>query len=220
MTWGWGLLLGLLVVIVILLWVPVRVEVHYKREGKDDRLHLGVRALFGIVRFGYDIPVVALMERTGKIALKKDSAKAMPAQKQGWVQITVEKIDKAIRSLNDIRNKIGKYKRALRRLSKSFHLEEATWQTVFGTGDAAQTGWLTGLAWAFKGVVNGVVYRNVTVKQRILYRVQPHFQAKGFRTELTCIIRFWPGKTMTAGLTLVILWLMEGIKCRSTRFKG
>jgi hypothetical protein len=220
MTWGWGLLLGLLVVIVILLLLPVRIEVHYKREGMDDRLHLGVRALFGLVRLGYDIPVVALMERTGKIAVKKDPAKQMPESKKGWVAITVEKIEKVLREFNRISERIGKYKRAIRRLTRSFHVEQGTWQTKFGTGDAAQTGWLTGLVWALKGVLGGLIYRYFTVERRIAYNVQPHFRAKGFRTEFTCIIRFTPGKTMTAGLTLAILWLMEGIKWRSIRFKG
>ncbi|PWK14441.1 DUF2953 domain-containing protein [Tumebacillus permanentifrigoris] len=220
MTWGWGLLLGLSVVIVILLLLPVRVEVHFKREGMDDRLHLGVRALFGIVRLGYDIPVVALMERTGKIAIKKEPAHQMPESKKGWVTLTIEEIDKGMRKLNDVRKRIGKYKRAIRRLTRSFRLEQTTWKTKFGTGDAAQTGWLTGLGWGLKGVCSGVLYRYFTVESRIVYDVQPHFRAKGFRSEFTCIIRFCPGKTMIAGLTLVILWVMEGIKWRSIRFKG
>ncbi|MBL0387631.1 DUF2953 domain-containing protein [Tumebacillus sp. ITR2] len=219
MTWGWGLLLGLLAVIVILLVLPVRLEVHYKREGADDRLHLGVRALFGIVRLGYDIPVVALMERKGKLAVKKDPAKQMPKSQKGWTTVTVEMIEKGIRKFNEIRKKLKRYKRAIRRLTKSFHLDQMKWYTKFGTGDAAQTGVLTGFGWAFKGVINGQLHHYLNVEQRPVYRVQPHFQAKGFRTEMTCIIRFTPGKTMVAGLTLVILWLMEGIKCRSIRFK-
>ncbi|KEO84363.1 DUF2953 domain-containing protein [Tumebacillus flagellatus] len=219
MTWGWGLLLGLLAVLVLLLVVPVRVELHYKREGVDDRLHLGVRAMFGIVRLGLDIPILSLMARKGKIAVKKDPAKQMPKSQKGWVTLTIEQIEKGIRKLNDIRKKIGKYEKAIRRLTKTFHLEQLDWRTKFGTGDAAQTGWITGLGWAFKGIVNGQLYRYFRVESRPVYQVQPHFQAKGFRTELTCIIRFSLGKTMMAGLTLVILWWMEGIKCRSIRFK-
>lgn len=192
MTWGWGLLLGLLVVIVILLLLPVRIEVHFKREGMDDRLHLGVRALFGIVRLGYDIPVAALMERTGKITIKKDPAKQMPVRKKGWVTITIEEIDKAMHKFNDIRKRFAKYKSAIRRVTRTFHLESTSWKTKFGTGDAAQTGWLTGLGWGLKGVLSGVLYRYFTVDCRIVYDVQPHFRAQGFRTEFTCIICFYP----------------------------
>lgn len=220
MTWGWGILLALGAVILLILLVPIQVELHYKREGKDDRLHLGIRALFGLVRLGYDIPVMALFNKGSAVIVKKDPAKQMPKEQRGWVTVTVEKIDKFARQVRKIRERIGKYKRALLRLSKCFHLMQFRWDTMFGTGDAARTATLAGLGWAIKGVLSGLLYSYVSVEKRLRYNIQPHFQAKGFRTELRCIIRFTLGKVIIAVLTLAFLWLMEGIKWRSIRFKA
>lgn len=220
MTWGWGLLLAFGIVIMLILFVPVKVEIHYKREGKDDRLHLGIRALFGLVRLGYDIPIVALFNKGNAILVKKDPARQMPEGQKGWVSVTIEKLEKIARQIHQIRERIRKYKRAIRRLSKSFHIKQFRWETQFGTGDAAHTATLAGLGWAVKGVMSGVMYSYFSVEKRLRYNIRPHFRAKGFRTDLRCIIGFTLGNVMIAVLTLAFLWLMEGIKWRSIRFKA
>jgi hypothetical protein len=224
MTWVWGVLLALLLAVVLalvlLLVTPMYVEVLYKREGKDDRLHVGVRALFGLLKLGYDVPIMALMERSGAITLRKEPAEKMPRGKKGWTTVTVEKFEKWQRQFRRVMDRIGKYKRAMRKLTRTFHIVSFHWRTRFGTGDAAQTATMTGLAWGLKGILGGMLYRYFTVDKRLRYDVRPHFQAKGFYTELTCIIRFWPGKAMMAGLTLVFLWLKEGMKWRNIRSKA
>ncbi|WP_157729461.1 DUF2953 domain-containing protein [Tumebacillus algifaecis] len=220
MAWYGIVLLALTLFLMLALVLPVRIEVHYKRDGRDDRLHLGVRVLFGLIKFGYDVPTVAFMERAGMIGIKKEPAKGMPKRKQGWVTITVEKLQKIQRQINQFRRRIGKYKRAMRKFTKTFHIESFKWRTMFGTGDAAQTGYTTGLAWGIKGMLSSFIYRYLSVSTRLCYDVKPHFQAKGFRTELSCIIRFRPGKAIFAGLTLVFLWLREGAKWRNIRSKA
>ncbi|TCP59523.1 DUF2953 family protein [Tumebacillus sp. BK434] len=219
-AWYWILLLALVFFFLLTMVLPVTVEVRYKREGRDDRLHLGVRALFGLVKAGFEVPTIALMERSGKVGVKAEPGKGMPKQKRGWITITVEKVQRALRKINEIRKRIGKYKRAIRQTTKAFHIESFKWRTVFGTGDAAQTGYTTGLVWALKGIFAGMLHQYFTVSTRLLYDVKPHFQASGFRTELTCIIRFWPGKAILAGLKLVFLWLREGAKWRNIRSKA
>jgi membrane-bound metal-dependent hydrolase YbcI (DUF457 family) len=225
MTWVWGVLLALLLAVVLalvlVLVTPMYVEVHYKREGKDDRMHVGVRALFGLLKFGYDVPIMAIMERRGAFVMmmKKEPSAQMPQGKRGWVTLTVEKLEKMQRQFRKVMKRIGKYKRALRKLTRTFHIQSLNWRTRFGTGDAAQTAFITGLAWGVKGILAGYLYRYFTVDKRLRYDIRPHFQAKGFSTELTCIIRFWPGKAMIAGLTLVFLWLKEGMKWRNIRSK-
>jgi hypothetical protein len=220
MEWLWWLLLALAAFLLLAMVLPVTIEVHYKREGRDDWLHVGVRAFFGLIKLGYDVPIVALMERRGMIAVKKVPAEEMPQNKKGWVTITVEKIQQAMRKFNKINKRIGKYKRAIRRMTKTFHIVSFKWRTAFGTGDAAQTGCMTGLAWGLKGVFSSILYRYFRVTTRLLYDVKPHFQAKGFRTELSCIIRFCPGKAILAGITLAFLWLREGTTWRNIRFKA
>ncbi|WP_157722100.1 DUF2953 domain-containing protein [Tumebacillus avium] len=220
MAWYWIVLLALAVFLLLTMVLPVTVEIHYKREGRDDRLHLGVRALFGLVKAGFEVPTVALMERSGKIGVKAEPGEGVPKKKRGWVTITVEKIQQALRTINEFRKRVGKYKRAIRQTTKAFHIESFKWRTVFGTGDAAQTGYTTGLVWGVKGISAAALHQYFSVKTRLLYDVKPHFQATGFRTELTCIIRFWPGKAILAGLKLAFLWLREGAKWRNIRSKA
>lgn len=220
MSWVWGLLLALGIVLLLVLILPVRLELHYKRENKDDRLHLGVRAFFGLVKLGYDIPVVAIMERSGAIGFKKDPAEEMPDKQKGWVTLTTEKINKIMRHIRRVLRRVRRFRIALHKFSKTFHMESLKWRTKFGTGDAADTAMITGLAWGFKGVLGSYIYRFLSVEKRLQYDVQPHFQAQGFYTELTCIIRFRPGKTILAALGLVLLWMREAKIWRSIRFRA
>jgi len=221
MTWGWALLLLLVGVLLLILFTPVSIELHYRREGKDDRLHVGVRALFGLVKLGYDVPIVDLLSRTGGvIAFKAEPTEAAPKATRGWVTVSVETVEKVLRRMHRIRERIGHYKRAIRRLTRSFTIQSFKWRTRFGTGDAADTATLTGVGWAIKGIMGAFMYQYFTVPKRLQYEVKPHFQAVGFRTEVSCIIRFWLGKTILAGLALVFLWLKEGISWRNIRFKG
>jgi hypothetical protein len=209
MTWVWVVLTVLVVVLLLILLLPVTAEVHYKREGRDDRLHLGIRALFGLVRLGYDIPIIDLMERRGTVKVKQEPSKQMPKSKKGWTTVTVEKIEKIANRIHAMREKYGKYKRAVRKLTKTFHITSFRWKTMFGTGDAAQTAMITGLAWGLKGVLGGLFYRYFTVEKRLQYDVKPHFQAKGFRTEMVCIIKICPGKALLAGVKLGLTYLKD-----------
>jgi len=220
MSWVWGLLLALGIVLLLVLILPVHLELHYKRENKDDRLHLGVRALFGLVKLGYDIPIVSIMERTGAIGFKKDPAEAMPDGQRGWVTLTVEKIQEILRTIRKIVRRISKFRIAIHKFTKVYHVESLKWRTKFGTGDAANTAMITGLAWGFKGVLGAYIYRYFSVEKRLQYDVQPHFQAQGFYTELSCIIRFRPGKAIVATLRLVLLWMREAKVWRSIRFRA
>ncbi|MFD2168840.1 DUF2953 domain-containing protein [Tumebacillus lipolyticus] len=219
-AWYWIVLLALAVFLLFAMVLPVTIEVQYRREGRNDRLHVGVRALFGLIRLGYEVPTVALLEQRMQIGFKRKLTAGDNPHAGGWVTITVEKIQQFQRQVDELRARIGKYKRALRRFTKSFHIESLRWRTAFGTGDAAQTGSITGMAWAVKGSLASILYRQFTVESSLRYTVQPNFQAKGFRTDLVCIIRFLPGKAILAGLTLAFLWLREGAKWRNIRSKA
>jgi hypothetical protein len=212
MTWVWGILLLLGVVLALLFFTPVTLEVHYKREGKDDRLHLGIRALFGLVKLGYDVPIVAMMERTGKIALKKDPAEMMPKTQKGWVTLTVEKLQKIFNRIEKIRKRLRKYKKALRNLTKTYEIHSFEWSTMFGTGDAADTAMIAGLGWAVKGMIAGYIYMFFKVKKRLQYNIRPHFQAKGFRTDFSMMMKIWIGKTFIRMIPLALLYFKEGRK--------
>ncbi|HEU4963801.1 MAG TPA: DUF2953 domain-containing protein [Bacilli bacterium] len=212
MIWVWGILLLLGVLLALLLLIPLHVEVHYKRENKDDRLHIGVRALFGLIKLGYDVPILTMMERTGKIGFKKEPAEATPKQKKGWVTLTVEKLHKIFEEIEKVRKRISKYKGAIKRLTKSYEVESYKWYTMFGTGDAADTATISGLLWALKGFIGGYVYTYFRVKKRLQYTVKPHFQAKGFRMDFAMRIKIHLGKTIIRAIPLLLLYWKEGRK--------
>lgn len=218
MNWVWVLLLvlGILLalLLVLLLFTPITLEVHYKREGKDDRLHVGVRALFGLIKLGYDVPILTMMERTGKIAVKKDPAKNMPKHQKGWVSLTVDKLQKMFSRIRTIRRRIGKYKKAIHHLTKTYEVHSFKWTTLFGTGDAADTATIAGLGWALKGFIASNIYTFFTVKKKLQYNVRPHFQAKGFATELSLTVKIWLGRTIVRMLPLALLFLKETRKAK------
>ena len=79
------------------------------------------------------------------------------------------------------------------RLKKMFYkkieLYSISLRVEFGTGDASETGIMTGAIWAFLGQMQARVYKSVTVKKdNIRYHVIPRFDQQILLSEINCIL--------------------------------
>ena len=77
--------------------------------------------------------------------------------------------------------------------------KELSWVTRVGAGDAALTGMVCGLLWAFKGTAFGVLAERMTFARRPVVRVLPDFQAVAFRTTFRCIVEARLGDIIRTG---------------------
>ncbi|MDL4841339.1 DUF2953 domain-containing protein [Aquibacillus rhizosphaerae] len=89
----------------------------------------------------------------------------------------------------------------LKHLSK-VNIHQIEWRTSFGTGDASVTGLLSGVVWAVKGYIIGLIVNCMNVRTSPKIMVTPLFQQKQSYTELKCIASIRLGQAIYAIIQL------------------
>jgi hypothetical protein len=218
MHWFYGILIFQVGVLFLCLFIPVNIHVRYSRNREDDRIYVRISALF--LTYTLEIPTVKVIAqvRSGKLLHWRMAGGLQNQEKKPrGITLTLEKIEKMRRIWHTYLENIYNYKVWLRKTLKIFKVEEFHWMTEMGAGDAAMTGTLVGLLWAVKGSVLSLVSYFFTFNAHPRLDVRPRFQEEVFTTHVSCIIRFWLGQAMFAGLRLVFYWLREGHTWRNIR---
>ena len=195
------MILLLLPIAFIILLTKISVKATLEYNENKATLHLKVKALFGLVRISYDLP---------KTKESKEFVGENAGQERGMSRREEEKNQfDPIDPLMDIYTfiqKISKLKDIVTGFLKKVHVSKFDWSTQFGTGDAASTGILTGIAWAIKGVTLGLFSKYFTVTDHPIIGVTPHFNKEVFQTRFQCIFRFRIGHAIVAGIQLFNFW--------------
>lgn len=76
------------------------------------------------------------------------------------------------------------------------------WRTNIGFGDAAVTGWVSGILWMLKPLLLGKLSSLVSLTKRPVVMVQPEFNEKRFDTDFDCIFEVRMGHIMVTGIKL------------------
>lgn len=179
--------------------VRLRFEVWYDRPLGEPE----------VLRFVIRLPPFLHFQWTRRPTEQGAEAEASPGQDwreaaaKGWTAIRgLRVVERALASLYRHELAFLEADASLRRgVRLGLHLleqvpweaKELRWVTRLGAGDAALTGVLCGLLWAFKGTVFGVLAERMTFARRPLVRILPDFQAVAFRTSFRCIVeaRLW-----------------------------
>lgn len=185
------LVISVLVILLSLVLVSsVRVHCHYERKGEDDHLTVGITWLRWLT-YTASIPLVDLRAR-----LKRETT----------VRVEAEGQEKEISLPDTLRmavNAFVRFHRSLKYASSRTRVKKLEWSSEFGLANAANTGLLTGAAWALKSSLLTAVsaYSHMETVPRIC--VRPNFQKPLFHTLLDCIFEIRIGHIMIAGLKAV-----------------
>jgi len=157
-------------VVLILLALKIKVVVDYKLEGTDDRGVVSFSVLGGI--FGYDI----------KLPTEKNKGTGDDNEKKGWLGRIHDKILN-IREVLAIISKIKGY------VGKKITLKAFRLEVDAGTGDAAETGVISGLLWILAGTASSAVLNAFRQAKNFdfLMKVTPYFSEKKLAVKLYCI---------------------------------
>lgn len=211
--------------LLVLSLTRLRLRLYYRRRGKDDEVALEFSIWRGLLCYKLEIPVV-------EMKVKKAKPKPRPLHRplfwpvprpvfkiktevegKGGRPITEEKkkirVPGPVRMMKIISNYIllvKKYKTAIVYLLSRVHLLRFHWKTELGTGDPAQTGFLTGLAWGVKGFILTAVYRLLSPGgARPSVAVTPNFEKACFSTTLDCIFEVRIGYIISTGFKALII---------------
>jgi hypothetical protein len=226
-----GLTIGIVIIaIIVVLCSFIRGEFYFSRVKDNDTLSVEMRALFGLVKYRYVIPIIQFKGFTRGIFIKSETVNSSKSELKDETRDHITK-DKVIAYYKDVKeilvhtlNLYGWMKMTLAKVECT----ELKWVTRIGLGDAPETAITTGAVWAIKSSLLGfsIPFVKLVAKPRI--DVIPQYNQKQFATELRFAgrIRMW--FVVIAGVRLVYraakvkggirTWIQLAMKTRA-RFK-
>jgi len=213
---GIGIYVFLLIIfIVALMFLRIRFEVEYKRQGPDDNIKVEMATLQGLIRYQTNIPVVELdryfLEPVLKIETGIQGAVSHPVEDKGLIvkiPVLTAVLSKLPLYLQQGLEYLQRYRKVLRKLLKTIRFHHLTWITQVGFGDPADTGVATGILWGMKGYLYSVFRSHAgTVVNAPRLSVIPCFDCTCLRLDFHCIFDVRIGHIIIAGLNFVKLAL-------------
>lgn len=205
--YGWITAAGLffLLILMVILSSQVVIIGHLRRLGDNDDVELNVKALYGIIRYRFKVPIIQF---TGTSVQLKEQVSKTTASANTWSQyyedIDADKVMSMIDKFKQVLEMTRNLKGWVRQTLMKVRLIEWNWTTEIGTGDAMWTAMTTGAVWSVKTSIIGVLSQMVKLKAEPKMIVQPIYQGSAFRTEWSCIAQIRFGYAILAGLQLLV----------------
>lgn len=186
----------------------IKVMINYFHAQDDDSLKIEFKALFGLIKYKMDIPVIKIDDDSAAIVTKEKlkSGQEEKTVKEGRRKMTPDDLIKSFKDFNILLEHVVSLHKIIRRFLKKVKIKELEWNTLLGAGDAALTGMLTGAAWTVKSSVIAVISSYFRLQVMPQMTVQPHFQLAVAQTSFKCMLQFRIGHAMVAGIKLLKFW--------------
>ena len=209
MVW---LLLSLMIILflfLLIIFTRLTIYVSYSHFNDNDDLKIELRVLFGLIKYKIKVPEIKVDDDSPSVIVKTktemgDSADEDTEPKVN--QLTKDDFLSKLQNTKEILNKVFGMNVIVKKFLQKVTIKNFEWQTLFGVGDAAHTGMITGALWAVKGGIIGLLSHYMRLKEMPQLTVTPHFQAVVIHTRLTCMFQFRIGYAILAGLKLIKFW--------------
>ncbi|WP_102345281.1 DUF2953 domain-containing protein [Bacillus sp. Marseille-P3661] len=208
----WFLIIPLAIIAIILLIsiIKLKIKVDILHTLDDDHIKLTVKALFGLITYKYEAPLIKIDKETGSVVVENEQ-KVGEEEKQKTIRkrktkITPKETLNGLEKAKDFLQKVVGLHSIVRRMLSHFSVSKFEWKSSIGLGDAAYTGMATGFLWTIKGTVVGVVSQYMKLKARPDLAVTPLFQENFSHTRFIGIFSFRIGYAIVAALSIVRHW--------------
>jgi len=204
-----------LIALAILLYImPVTVSTTLEKAGEKDKITIGVKTLYGLVKFKSEIPFLELVFMKGKPALKYRVEVTDRKRSRLFAQFTkLFSLDEGGKLLEIIRKKKHRLLAALKYLAGKTAVRKFSLRFALGTGDAAETGILYGVAWIIIGNIMAITGSYLNIKEPRI-TVVPVFNQVQLSADFNCIISIRLGHIINTGIRIIPV-LLSGIGKRN-----
>lgn len=205
--YGWILAGGLFFVVLVVAACSSRVVIngHVRKIGNNDDAEVRIRALFGLLKFKYEIPMATIEGMSIKVQEEVSTKNAgIDSWKKYNDEINPEKVASALDKMKQVLALTRDLTGWLKKTMTKVELTRWSWSTSVGTGDAMWTAMATGAIWSVQSSVLGILSQFVQVKAEPVMAVQPIFNRSAFATEWSCIAQIRFGYAILAGLQLML----------------
>lgn len=205
------LVLGLLIALLVIIWfTALRVELVYKREQGNDRGEIILTAWRGLIRYRIAIPQMQWkgldqgVKVNTRASMDKMIGNGSAEQHNSEVKVNKRLLKRLNSAYKEMVRNVSGFHQILRWFLTKITCEKLVWKSRIGTGDAAEAGILTGMAWAIKSTLIGWFCSRVKCRHQPQITVDPEFHAKVWDTHVNGIIRFRIGHAIIAIKRLLV----------------
>ncbi|WP_456273749.1 DUF2953 domain-containing protein [Bacillus sp. AK031] len=200
-------LISFLLIIILITKLTITISLYHGND--NDHITIKFRAWFGLVKYKVEVPLIKIDDDGPNIVFEEKTQKGNEGKGKEKDKLKKETPEEILTSLKDFRElleHVAGLHRIIRKFLSKVKVFDVKWQTVFGTGDAATTGTMTGLVWGAKGSIIGVVSHYMKLQSIPEVAVLPSFQKAIIQTDFSCIITFRVGHAILAGIKLIKFW--------------
>lgn len=201
-----GLIFFLLFIILI---TKLTITISLYHGNDNDQITIKFRAWFGLIKYKLEVPLIKLDDDGPNIVFEEKTEKGKEGQGKQNDKLkkeTPEEILTSFKNFRELLSHIVGLHRIVRKFFNKVKVFDIKWQTVFGTGDAALTGTMTGLLWGAKGGIISIVSQYMRLQSMPQLAVVPSFQKAVIQTDFSCIITFRVGHAILAGIKIIKFW--------------
>ena len=202
-----------LVVLLLIQLVPVRINLFFVRENKNDFMTIRVNTFFSLIRFNVEIPVFEqetpfdlTMEaefKAGQDELLREEEKKLSVLDIDWDKVRqyVEYFRKNRRMLWFI----------FRFYIRAMTVEKLMLRIRAGMDDAALTGLVTGFYWTVTGLFSAMAQQWLRLKEQPVFTISPDFSPEPvFAAKFDSVVSFRIGHFTLGGLLFLVTKIRGG----------
>ncbi|MBS4007964.1 MAG: hypothetical protein KGZ45_06010 [Clostridium sp.] len=176
----WQLLPGYIALFLLVLLLPVRINIFFVWDDKDEFMTIRVSTLFSLIRFAVEVPAVKqkkALEFTLDAELKAGQDELIRQEREtvSLLDLKWEKVRGLIVYLQE-NSKMLRF--LLRFFSRAVTVEKFFLLVRAGMSDAAQTGFLAGLYWISSGWLKVKAKQWFSCKSEPVFVINPDFCAQ------------------------------------------
>ncbi len=202
-------------ILCILLYSNIKVELNYKRSDGNDIFTITIIAFYGIFRSKKQVPFIDLVkgsDNLDELEIKSETQYNFKEKSTDKSTTNINEFEEILKKYKKLYIKFGKYMNPfMRYIKRKINLNNISWDTEIGVGDAAQTAVITGIIWSVKSYVISFIYNNYNLYE-VFINVDPNYNIKTLKTSIDCIFTIKLGDIINAGIKILMLQVKDGEK--------
>ncbi|HZK25402.1 MAG TPA: DUF2953 domain-containing protein [Oscillospiraceae bacterium] len=157
--------------------IPVRINLFFVRDNKDDFLNIRVNTFFSLLRFNVEVPLIQQdtpFDVTLEAELKAGEDKLVGEKKEkiSVFDLDYEKVKLYVAWIKDNKDMLSYLSNFYR---QAMTIEKFVLRVHVGLNDAALTGLLTGLFWSVAVIFVPALQKRLRFKERPVLAFKPDF---------------------------------------------
>ncbi|RNB77748.1 DUF2953 domain-containing protein [Brevibacillus panacihumi] len=198
--------MSLFVLFLVIVFTPVHIHVYYGRVDANDHLVLELSAWFRLIRRKYEIPKLAIKptEKGPEMVYKMETLQQEKKKKEKVDDVTHRQVQTWYRRYQDFLRRFRDVQPVFKHFFKRIRCTKLEWHTAMGTGQADETGALTGMVWSIKSVIVGVASHTLSFRTMPRISVQPVWNQSLLQTQIQCNLRLYVGDALLAGIKILL----------------